>query len=229
MVSRVTVLSIVDAIADDLRSSVHNGELRAGEALTEAGVATRYEVARATAKAAIEKLVGESVLERSTHKTARVVQLGPDDVRDIYCSRALIEAEVLRHLARARRVPVAAREANAEIRRRWEASSFDIVDPDMRFHTSLIDALAIHRTSRMYHALTSEVKLCMAQVQGRQLLSPAVILAEHEQLLVLIERGDGEEAAQLLEEHLSRARELLVGALGGTAGPEATRPCRLVG
>jgi len=166
VVSRVTVLSVVDAIADDLRGDVLGGELKPGEALTEAVVAERYDVARATAKAAIEKLVGESVLERSTHKTARVVQLGPIDVRDIYRARAVLESEVLRELARAGRVPAEAREANNEIRRRWDASSFDIVDPDMRFHTSLIDALGIDRTSRMYRALASEVKRCMAQVQG---------------------------------------------------------------
>ena len=229
MVSRLTVLSVVDAIADDLRRDVLGGELKPGAALTEAAVAERYDVARATAKAAIEKLVGESVLERSTHKTARVVRLGPDDVRDIYRARAVIEAEVFRELARDRRVPNEAREANAEIKHRWDASSFDIVDPDMRFHTSLIDAVGINRTSRMYRVLAAEVKLCMAQVQGRQLLSPEIIAAEHEQLLVHIERGQGDEAAALLDEHLSRARERLVGALGGVAGPEAARPSELPG
>jgi DNA-binding GntR family transcriptional regulator len=225
VVVRVTVPSVVDAIADDLRDSVLTGELPPGAALTEAEVAARYEVARATAKAAIERLVGESVLERSTHKTARVVRLGPADVRDIYLSRAYLEAEVLRRLARAGvPIPEEARSANVEIRRRWDASSFDIVDPDMRFHSSLIDAARNLRTSRMYRSLTSEVKLCMAQVQGRQLLSPAIIVAEHERILEHIEAGHGDAAAELLDEHLARARELLVGALGGTPGPEASRP-----
>ncbi len=116
----------------------------------------------------------------------------PDDVRDIYLSRAYLEAEVLRRLARAGvPIPADAREANAEIHRRWDASSFDIVDPDMRFHTALIDAARNVRTSRMYRLLTSEVKLCMAQVQGRQLLSPAIIVAEHERILELVEAGAG--------------------------------------
>jgi DNA-binding GntR family transcriptional regulator len=225
VVARVIVSSVVDAIADDLRNSVLTGELAPGAALTEAEVAARYEVARATAKAAIERLVGEAVLERSTHKTARVVRLGPADVRDIYLSRAYLEAEVLRRLARGGvSIPEAARAANAEIQRRWDASSFDVVDPDMRFHSSLIDAAGNLRTSRMYRSLVSEVKLCMAQVQGRQLLSPAIIVAEHERILTHIERGDGDAAAELLDEHLARARELLVGALGGTPGPEAARP-----
>ncbi|WP_197519819.1 GntR family transcriptional regulator [Pseudonocardia sp. HH130630-07] len=221
----MTVQSVVDAIAEDLRRSVLTGELGPGAALTEAEVAGRYEVARATAKAAIERLVAESLLERTTHKTARVVRLGPDDVRDIYLSRAFLEAEVLRRLARSGTpVPEAARAANAEIRRRWDGSSFDIVDPDMRFHTALVDAAGTVRTSRMYRSLASEVTLCMAQVQGRQLLSPELVVAEHERIVELVEAGDGDGAAQLLDEHLARARELLAGALGGVAGPEATRP-----
>lgn len=225
MVARVTVHSVVDAIADDLRNSVLTGELAPGDALTEAEVSTRYEVARATAKAAIERLVGEAVLERSTHKTARVVRLGPADVRDIYLSRAFLETGVLRRLARdGVPIPDDARAANVEIRRRWDASSFDIVDPDMRFHTCLVDAAGNARTSRMYRSLTSEVKLCMARVQGMQLLSPAIIVAEHERILQLVEAGDGGAAADVLDEHLSRARELLVGALGGSPGPEAARP-----
>lgn len=223
MVARVTVQSVVDAIADDLRNSVLTGELPPGAALTEAEVAGRYEVARATAKAAIERLVAESVLERSTHKTARVVRLGPDDVRDIYLSRAFLETGVLRRLARdGVAIPDEARAANAEIRRRWDASSFDIVEPDMRFHTSLIDAAGNIRTSRMYRSLASEVTLCMAQVQGRQLLSPAIIVAEHERILEHIEAGDGDAATELLDEHMARARELLVAALGGTPNPLPT-------
>jgi DNA-binding GntR family transcriptional regulator len=224
VVARVTVLSVVDAIADDLRRRVLSGELGPGEALTEAEVASRYEVARATAKASIEKLVTEQVLVRSNHKTARVVQLGPDDVRDIYRSREYLEAEVLRRLARDRSVPAASREANEEIGRLWQAEVYDVVDPDMRFHTSLIDSLGSPRTSRMYHSLTSEVKLCMAQLQGSQRLSPAIIVAEHQRLLDLICAGRGDDAATLLREHLGRARELLVEALGGTPGPEATLP-----
>ena len=56
------------------------------------------------------------------------------------------------------------------------------------------------------------------------LLSPAIIVAEHERILELVASGAGDAAAEILDEHLARARELLVGALGGTPGPEAGRP-----
>lgn len=224
MVRRLVVTSVIDAVVDDLKGLVLSRELEAGTALTEADVANRYAIARATAKAAIERLVSDKVLVRKSHKTARVVELGPDDVRDIYRTRTYLESEVLRRLADRRSVPPESRTANAEIQALWERGSYDIVDPDMRFHTALIDSLGSERTSEIYGSLAFEVKLCMAQLQGSQQLSPAVIIAEHARILQLIEAGDGAGVAALLAEHLARARELLAGALGGEPGPEAFLP-----
>lgn len=221
MARGIVVTSLVNAVVDDLRTLVVTGALAPGTPLTELDVATRYDVARASARAAIERLTAEKVLVRNNHKTARVVELGPDDVRDIYRTRTYLESEVLRRLADERRVPATAREANAEIATLWAGGSYAVVEPDMRFHTSLIDALGSTRTSAMYHSLAFEVKLCMAQLQGRQRLSPEIIVAEHARLLELIEAGDAPGAARMLDEHLARARELLAASLGGEAGPEA--------
>lgn len=118
-------------------------------------------------------------------------------------------------------MPDEARRANAEIAALGEASALDVVDPDMRFHTSLVDAMASPRLSRVYSSLAGEVRLGMAQVQGNSLLPTALIHAEHECLLGLVEAGDGDGAVALLERHLARARERLVGLLGGTPGAEA--------
>lgn len=224
MVRNIVVTTVVDAVADDLRKQVLDSVFEPDSPLTEADVAARYDIARATAKAAIERLVGEKVLVRKNHKTARVVKLGPDDVRDIYRTRTYLESEILRRLAVRREVPEAAREANDEIDSLWRSGVWDIVGPDMRFHTSLIDAVGSPRTSEVYGSLAFEVRLCMAQLQGSQRLSPAIIVAEHAKLLDLIAQGQAEDAAALLDEHLARARELLAEALGGEAGPEARLP-----
>ncbi len=224
MVRHIVVTSVVDAITEDLREQVVSGELSPGTPLTELELSTRYDVARASARAAIERLTAEKVLVRRNHKTARVVELGPDDVRDIYNTRIYLESEVLRRLAALKRVPQSSRTANAEIAELWSSGSHQIVDPDMRFHTGLIDSLHSPRTSAAYDALAFEVKLCMAQLQGRQALSPRIIIAEHAKILELIENGDAAGAAAMLDEHLSRARELLVGSLGGQPGPEADLP-----
>lgn len=227
MALRVTATSIVDAIATDLRTRIHAGELTPDVSLTETEIATSYDVARPTAKAAIEKLVAEGLLVRGLHKTARVVVLGPDSVRDIYLARAYLESEVLRRLARTRTVPEGAAQANRDIAAVGD-SAMAIVEPDMRFHLSLIDALGSERTSKMYRSLVSEVRLCMTRVQSLHLLGTGLIQAEHAKLLELIGAGEGEAAARLLDEHLGRARERLVEAFGGVPGPEADVPSDLV-
>ena len=221
MVARVTATSIVDAIANDLRSRILEGELTSESALTETDMAASYDVARPTAKAAIEKLVSEGLLVRGAHKSARVAELGPDSVRDIYLARAYLESEVLRRLALTRTVPHGAVQANLDIAAVAGDSPLAVVEPDMRFHTSLIDAVGNERISKMYRSLVSEVRLCMARVQSLNLLDTALIQAEHQRLLELIAEGDGDGAARLLDEHLGRARERLAAAIGGEAGPEA--------
>ncbi|WP_241986810.1 GntR family transcriptional regulator [Cryobacterium fucosi] len=225
---RVSATSIVDAVANDLRARILQGGLSTKISLTETETATTYDVARPTAKAAIEKLVAEGLLVRGAHKTARVAELGPDSVRDIYLARAYLESEVLRRLASVRAVPAGAVRANLDIAAVSGGSAMDVVEPDMRFHTCLIDAVGSERISKIYRSLVGEVRLCMTRVQSLNLLDTGLIQAEHQRILELLADGDGQAAALLLDEHLGRARERLVEAIGGTAGPEARLPSSLI-
>lgn len=213
MSSALQVTGVVDAVSTALRSAIFKGEITSGQLITETWLAERFDVARASAKGAIEKLVAEGILQRTVHRSARVRVLDESSVRDIYRTRRRLESEALRELAAIRVAPPSAAAANLEIARFTGGSSIDIVDPDMRFHTSIVDAIGSERTSRSYGALVAEVRLCMAQVQGRQLISVDLILDEHTRILELIARGDGEQAVALLAEHLGRAEERLVAAL----------------
>lgn len=206
--------TVVDAVTDDLRGRILSGSLTSETAVTELEIATSYSVARPTAKAAIEKLVGENLLVRGTHKSARVAELGPESVRDIYLARAYLESEILRRLAATHTVPEEAVRANADILALAGAGDLALVEPDMRFHTALVDAVGNERIARMYRSLVSEVRLCMTRVQALHLLDSAAIHAEHELILVQLAAGDAEGAAATLDGHLAAARERLAEALG---------------
>ena len=225
MARRVVAVSIADAVSDDLRQRLYRAEFPPGTSFTEASVSSTYEVSRPTAKVAIERMVSEGLLTRHVNKSAEVPTLNVNDVRDIYNSRVFLESEVLRQLARRGEVPETAVAANRDLAlAARNGGSLDIVEPDMRFHLSLIGAVGSPRTDKMYASLANEVRLCMVHVQGRALLPSELIHVEHERILQCIREGDTEGVSAALAEHLTRARERLVAALGGDAGPEADLP-----
>lgn len=207
------IVGVVDAVTRRLRERILSGDIRSGEPLTEAAVSQTFGVARPSAKAAIEQLVATGLLVRTAHRSARVVGIDPETVRDVYRTRSRLESAALRELAITRAVPASAVEANAEILAMPPGPDAATVDPDLRFHTALIDALGSERTARMYRSVLDEARLCMAQVQGRRLLDAAVIAAQHAEMLEAVAAGEGDRAAALLAAHLSSAEERLVEAV----------------
>lgn len=205
MSRKLSVLSITDALAEDLRLQIFRGELPGGARLTETELAGRYDVARPTAKAAIEKLVAEGLLRRDAHKTAHVPRMAKEDVEDLYFGRACIEKEAARALALDGVVPQAANEAQAEIAAVGDVWTVDIVDPDVRFHRALVDAVGSPRISWLYQVLMGEMRLCMAQIQTYGMTRAGIIHAEHQAVVERIEAGDGEGAVRAVAAHLERA------------------------
>ncbi len=181
--------------------------------LTEAEVATTYDVARPTAKAAIEKLVAEGLLLRGTHKTARVPELGPDEVRDLYFSRLCIESEVVRRLAAGRTLPEALVRANNDVVAVQSASGLEVTEPVIRFHLALVGALGSPRLTRVFGTLMGEMRLCMAQMNYRRLLHADLIAEEHKVILEQIAAGDPDGAVAALAAHLRQAENRLVPSL----------------
>ncbi len=212
MVRQVRAVSIVDAIAEDLRTRLFTGQLKKNAQLTEASVSTMYEIARPTAKAAIEKLVGEGLLVRGPHKTARVPALGADDIRDIYWSREYLESVAIRRLAGKSEVPESVYLAEREVVRARDAG-VPIIEPDMRFHLSLVESLQSPRITKAYESLIVEVRLCWSQIEGQQLFSSDLMCQEHEKLLEFISAGDTDAALVALADHLGRSRERLAAVL----------------
>lgn len=215
----LAVHSLIDALAEALRESVFT-ELSAGASVGESEVARKYEVARPTAKAAIERLVQEGLLRRDAHRSSRVPVLTASDVADLYLSRSCLESESMRRLAATSTPPPdTARQANKQL----AAASADdtlsaFVEPDIAFHRALVGALGSTRLRRMHDGLMTETRLCMAQVQAHKLLDPTVIVAEHNEILTAIERGAPQAAAEALGVHLDHAARLLTAHLDTTMG-----------
>lgn len=210
----LSVKSLADALTDSLRTRIINGELSASDAVTEASLATYYDVARPTAKSAIERLVHEGLLERTAHKSARVPLMDIARIKDMYFARKLVECQAYRLLAEQRQLPAEALAANENLRHAAGAGALgELVESDVRFHRSLIAGLDSPRITKAHGALINEMRLCLVQVQAHQLLDPRVIAEEHMLIVNAIRDGDGDLADQRGCEHLDHAESQLVSYL----------------
>ena len=79
-----------DTVVAALRRAILSATLTPGSSVTEAHVAGSYDVARPTARTAIDRLVAEGLLVREPHRAARVQHLDRDDLRDLFTTRAAL-------------------------------------------------------------------------------------------------------------------------------------------
>lgn len=210
----LSVRSVIDAVEAELREQILDQEIPMGVALRETEVARTFDVARPTAKAAIERLVSSGLLRRDAHRSARVPVLSAKDVQDLYFTRIVLESQIARRLATDANYPAAADDAIAALQALGtSALPARYVGPDIAFHTALTRRLRSHRINELHDRLMQEMHFCMAQVQAHNLLSPAVIASEHERIATAIRKQDPDAAEWAVSDHLNRACEALTTSL----------------
>jgi len=196
------------AIYDELRARVIDQTYAPGEAITESAIAERFDVARPTAKMAIERLVAEGILRRETHRAARVPQLGREDIVDLFDNRAMVESVAVARLATEGILPPEAVAANRAI-----AGSESFASHDIAFHRALVAGQSSPRLATMHNLLMGEIELCIGQVQAGHLLTATEVALQHQGILDAILTGDPDKAAHLSNEHIAGSRDRLVASI----------------
>jgi DNA-binding GntR family transcriptional regulator len=211
-VASLEVQSLVDALVDALRKEVLSGELPPGATVTEHELASRWDVARPTAKAAIDRVVQSGILRRSANRSARVPLLSPADISDLYLSRIVFERAVVRSLAASRSLPEAATAALSALRDAIVTDSvLDSAAGDIGFHRALVEESGSPRLIRMFDTVAEEAHLCMAQEQRVSGVSGESSYSEHLAIADAVQAGDPDLAAKLMVDHLCAAAERLLG------------------
>jgi DNA-binding GntR family transcriptional regulator len=207
MSTSLKTTSLPQAVYDALRESIVTVQDAPGSLLTEVAVASRFGVARPTAKAAIERLVSEGLLVRRAHHAASVPQLSRDDIVDLYASRAVIEEAALRNL---RSVPAGALAAQREVLAYEGTDSAPFARADITFHRELVLGQHSPRLARMHTLIMGEIELCIGQVLSQRLLSSAEVAVQHQGILDAVASGDHDLAARLTRAHIEGARDKLL-------------------
>jgi DNA-binding GntR family transcriptional regulator len=211
--------SVPQAVYEALREGIVTTELRPGTLLTETAIATRFGVARPTAKAAIERLVSEGLLTRRAHHAAQVPSLSRDDIEDLYSSRVIVEEAALRNLAAASVVPPSALAIQRDLLAYAKADeSAPFVRADVAFHRELVIAQSSPRLARMHALIMGEIELCIGQVQTHRLLKAHEVAEQHQGILDAVGSGDVDLAGRLTRGHIEGARDRLLRHLDSEAG-----------
>ncbi|WP_043347489.1 GntR family transcriptional regulator [Beutenbergia cavernae] len=202
-VQQVRGVSLVDAAYAALRAEILAARIPPGEPLTEQGLATRFDIARPTAKAAVERLVTEGLLVRTMHRSAHVPVLNAADIQDVFALRELLERVAVVALASGKSVPTDAERALAEMEAADATGDVArLVEADVAFHRALVSASGSLRRDRAHQQVMGEAQLAIIQDQVLLLEQAVGVAAEHRAILTAIAGGDAEAAERLVAEHL---------------------------
>lgn len=212
--------SLTESLSAALRAQILKGEVPPGLRLTEAWVAERFDVARPTAKAGLDRLCAEGLLRRGPRRSSVVPQLSAEDITDIYFSRQPVETLAVRTLAASRIAPPDAQRALNLMRLAAEQSAHtDHTEADVAFHRALVAATASQRLQRMHASVMGEAQLCIAQVRRNASTDLTELTGRHAAILDAIASGEPDAAEAALRIDLEGCRDMLladIAALRGT-------------
>jgi DNA-binding GntR family transcriptional regulator len=89
-----------DLIAEYVRDRILEGTFAPSTSINEVQLAARLDISRGPVREAVQRLAQEGLLVSTRNRGTSVVDLGPEDIEDVYTARAAIEREAGRLVLR---------------------------------------------------------------------------------------------------------------------------------
>jgi DNA-binding GntR family transcriptional regulator len=199
---------IKNQLSDQLRAEILSGSLKPGERIVEAKWATKFGVAQASIREALNILAQTGFVTKASGRSARVIHLSETNVTHIYRLRGAIEG-LAALLAAQSRQNLDVLQATMD-RMRESARTGDrerLIDYDLLYHLVLCELS--HNPFLIEHARRILVPL-FAFVRMRVCASDQSTsawqrdLEAHQQTIDLIREGEGEVAEQYVKSVMER-------------------------
>jgi DNA-binding GntR family transcriptional regulator len=217
-----------ELVAAVLREAITTGVLRANQPLPQDEIASRLRVSHIPVREALRQLQSEGLVTYQPNRGASVSALTPDEIREIYEIRVILESAALRQ-AVPRLSAAAIAQARAILDRAEQAEDGAAWGGlDVEFHQLIYCLHDRPRLDEMITGLLRRVDRYWLS-HGLMLTHRAEFEPEHRALLAAVERRDAEGAAVLLQQHLTGAAEHLVRELEADARAKALRKEALAG
>ena len=198
-----------DLIAESLRDEILRGEIPPGQPLRQEELAERFGVSRLPVRDALMRLEAQGLVHVFPNRGAFVISLSPDEVREIYEMRILLEGDLLE-----RAVP---RMSDEDWRRIDAASAESVrtangpewVEGDWKFHRALYEPAGRTRQLAMIEQLRGTVARFWT-VRSALPDRASEWLADHDAIVEAGRARASVAARRRLESHLTRVMELVL-------------------
>jgi DNA-binding GntR family transcriptional regulator len=199
-------LSVADEVAGVLRLRILTGELRPGTPLLEIPLSSSLGVSRNTMREAMKVLSLEGLVTHSAHRGIAVAELTPQDIREIYQLRRMLELSAVQA---ARRPAADHLEKLLVLVDQYEASVragdwTSAVASDLQFHSLLIRFHNNRRLESFYQKVLRELRVGMVLVD-RGLDNPTRLIRVHRGIYQLLAAGKLRQCAAALAQHLDES------------------------
>jgi DNA-binding GntR family transcriptional regulator len=206
-----TAPDLVDQVYRSLLDAISDGSLAPGERITQEAIAQELAVSRQPVLQALRMLKKEGFVLDAPGRGLLVAPLDPEWIGHVYQVRGVLDALAAR-LAAARRARLDARLIEAGRKAARGKNVKAMIDADMAFHHAIYTAANNPLIEQSAHPHWRHLRRVMGAVLQQSKQREAV-WDEHEAIAKAIAAGNGERAAQLIEQHSRRAGENLAARL----------------
>ena len=191
-------------IADKLRKAIGHGELKPGMQLGEADLARKLGVSRGPLREGMQRLTQEGLLIAIRNRGLFVVDMTPDDVRDMYLAREAIERAAARKILSGDHTAAGTVLLGVVAEMAAATDPAEVGEVDIAFHERLVQLAASPRLSRMHQTFITETRMCIHALEETYSASE-VRVEEHRALAEAIKSGDPTLVDHLLTAHMDDA------------------------
>ncbi len=194
--------SMADRVKQDLLQRIMSGELSPGTRLIELQIARELNTSQGPVREALCELEGLELVVTEPYKGTRVREVTPQDIREAYMVRAVLENLVGQLAAphfkgsvtALKKAATAIRDAAA----RKDVAAYTRLD--MNFHRMIVEGACNRVLLRTWDSLAFEVRLQMRLKRGD--VDLMAVQEAHWEVIDALEQGDGKLAGELLQKHI---------------------------
>jgi DNA-binding GntR family transcriptional regulator len=195
-------------VAQQLRQAILRGELKSNQSLPQDKLAEELGVSKVPVREALAQLKAEGLVTYKTNRGAFVTALSPEEAKEIYLMRVALETMALTYAIPKLTPTDLARAQSALLVIDVENDPAKWAELNWEFHAALYQPAAMPHLLSMVEVLHINVGRYLVLYLD-QMAFQGKSQTEHYALLTLCQRGDTQQAIELLKQHLQDASAAL--------------------